>query len=187
MLCASVAMHLATKVRRKQSISKNESWNDVLHSDRVHFISLYRAFMMVLTCICILAVDFRIFPRAFAKTETYGQSVMDVGVGCFVFASALVSKQAQSYRHNEGYMHTLKSTVVKVSPLLVLGLIRLFATKSADYQEHVSEYGVHWNFFFTLAGVALLVAVLSPRREWSAITGLLLVAAYQFALSFLGI
>ena len=31
-------------------------------------------------------------------------------------------------------------------------------TKAAGYQEHVGEYGEHWNFFFTLAAVAALTA-----------------------------
>jgi phosphatidylinositol glycan class W len=43
--------------------------------------------------------------------------------------------------------------------LLLLGGARLLATKGAGYQEHVGEYGVHWNFFFTLAAVELMTSV----------------------------
>ena len=50
---------------------------------------------VLMTCICILAVDFRVFPRSFAKTETFGVSLMDVGVGTYIISSALTSKYAR--------------------------------------------------------------------------------------------
>lgn len=34
-------------------------------------------------------------------------------------------------------------------------------------QEHVSEYGVHWNFYFTLAGVYLVYSALQCLGKWA--------------------
>jgi len=116
------------------------------------FMSVYRALMMVSTCVCILAVDFPIFPRRFAKTEMFGTSLMDAGVGSFVLANSLTVKNALQ---KTSIFQSIKSAI----PVGLLGLARFITVKSVDYQEHVSEYGIHWNFFFTLAFLPLFGVV----------------------------
>lgn len=77
---------------------------------------------------------------------------MDLGVGSFVFSSALVSqasKQAYSFRKMIGAL----------VPLFALGTIRFITHLTVDYHNHTSEYGVHWNFFFTLAVITCTVNV----------------------------
>jgi len=153
------------------------------------FLTNYRGNMLIVTCIAILAVDFRLFPRRFAKVETWGTSLMDMGVGSFVFSAGIVAARPVLKERAEGRPTPLGSRLVKSLrhslPLLVLGVIRLLSVKGLDYAEHVSEYGVHWNFFFTLAFLPPFVALFqSALKIIPSYAGLaiLLGVLYQVAL-----
>lgn len=141
-------------------------------------ISSYRVSMMLVTCFCILAVDFKIFPRRYAKTETYGTGLMDLGVGSFVLVNSLVSRQARGISNM-----TLRNALCSTSPLIFLGFARLISTRSVDYQVHIGEYGVHWNFFFTLAAVSILTSIVSVAPNHCGILGSLILIGYQLFLS----
>nr|CAD2175669.1 unnamed protein product [Meloidogyne enterolobii] len=57
--------------------------------------TMFRALLLNTTALAILAVDFSIFPRRFAKTHYYGQSLMDTGTAAFVFVNALADESAE--------------------------------------------------------------------------------------------
>lgn len=153
------------------------------------FLTTYRGCMMVVTCVAILAVDFRLFPRRFAKVETWGTSLMDVGVGSFVFSAGVVAARPILKERATGRMMPVMRRILYSMrhsiPLLVLGVIRLLSVKGLDYAEHVSEYGVHWNFFFTLGFlppfVAMFQAALRVIPSHSALA-LLIGGTYQLLL-----
>jgi phosphatidylinositol glycan class W len=113
---------------------------------------------------------------------------MDVGVGSFVFSLGIVSTRGYS---------TLRADSLSVSmatSLRIDGKGRRISreTFSRSYpgdmayrrsQEHVTEYGVHWNFFFTLGLLPIFGNLLYPLRQhyvrWNIIAILVTLCEYR--------
>ncbi|XP_033636407.1 phosphatidylinositol-glycan biosynthesis class W protein-like isoform X1 [Asterias rubens] len=190
-------VHQPTKPNRVKKPSKAKPaaprplWELPMGSGRPHFMTMFRVHGMVASVIAILAVDFQIFPRRFAKTETYGSGLMDVAVGSFMFMNALVSKEARGKHQGifsagiAGASKLLSEVFSSTVPVFVLGVIRLISVKNTGYHEHVSEYGVHWNFFFTLAVVIMSssVCLLIIPPSMSGLFSLAIALGYQHLLS----
>ncbi|KIJ91233.1 hypothetical protein K443DRAFT_686228 [Laccaria amethystina LaAM-08-1] len=151
-------------------------------------LTTYRAHMMLMTILAILAVDFPVFPRSLAKCETYGVSLMDLGVGSFVFSQGIIS--AIPLIKDPSYLtSSLPSKLFKVIrkslPVIFLGLVRVLLVKGTEYPEHETEYGRHWNFFITLALVPILQVLLHPIIIYLPVSllGVLIAVGQQSALS----
>ena len=163
---------------------------------RPAFLTVHRSSVYILTTIAILAVDFPIFPRRYCKTEESGYGLMDVGASSFVIIAGWTS--ALNARGSDGAPQSVGSLAFKATkkclPLLIIGLVRFLTNKGLEYQEHVSEYGVHWNFFFTLSfveGSMVLWKGLKKRAPTfglpiDLVLGTLIMASYQRFLTFGG-
>lgn len=105
---------------------------------------------IVIVSICILAVDFSLFPNRHLKTKTYGCSLMDSGVSVFVALNAVISPQArQNYVKDK--LKLIKKSFFSSTFLIFCGFVRVFLLRTTDYHQEITEYGLDWNFFFTLA------------------------------------
>ncbi|KAK6909502.1 hypothetical protein I203_103521 [Kwoniella mangroviensis CBS 8507] len=151
---------------------------------KLPFLSVYRAHMMIMTVHCILAVDFKVFPRWLGKCEDFGTSLMDVGVGSFVFSLGLISLKSLTPSSNTNNkppnspgMKLIRKDDPKLSqdlfkafkkslPTVMLGFVRLIMVKGVEYPEHVTEYGVHWNFFFTIGLLPIFGVLVRSLRGW---------------------
>lgn len=145
-------------------------------------ITYVRSLAFLITVHCILAVDFNVFPRYFAKTEKYGYSLMDTGVGLFVFCNAIVPSKVSKY----GLLKSLEQNAKPCIILLVLGYARTMVIKGIDYHEHITEYGMHWNFFITLAitkivGISVLY-IFKEKTAW--LSGIISMLVYEFFLMY---
>lgn len=181
-LVLSLVLHGRNKMATTDKVLKLK-WKR-LEENRKQFLTAYRAYIMLSTCIAILAVDFVIFPRRLAKTESFGISLMDLGVGSFVFSNSLISGKQNILK-----TQPLRTSFESILPMMLLGFLRWWSVKSLNYQEHVTEYGIHWNFFFTLAFLSMLLNIF--RRlglfKRSALAGLFLLVVYETALQRYGL
>lgn len=123
---------------------------------------IIRFIIILHTTICILLFDFNFWTERFGKMDYFGVGLMDLGVGLFVFNGAVLSKK-KSYR----------SLIL----MLILGFIRLLVVVLFKLDVNPKEYGIHWNFYFTLFAVGLLSNIFNSKYNFQ--VGLLILIFYE--------
>lgn len=165
------------------TLEENKRKPDMPKSVRFRSISTTKFLAMICTVYSILGVDFpAIFPRAMAKTEEYGLSVMDFGVAYFTINSGYASRYARPWITDrpplwkELYI-TIKSTIVPT----IMGFARFYLLDSIDYQKHASEYGVHWNFYTTVIFTSIMLCFLRDSK-YALLVAIAIMTVYEFCL-----
>lgn len=157
------------------------SSNNIETKNSIH-MTFYRFILNSFTVFCILAVDFNVFPRRYAKTEKYGYSIMDIGVGCYICSNALLFDIPKIHNLTK---HSLK-IFKQILPLLILGIGRTYFVTKANYHHYVFEYGVHWNFFMTLAFIKIINLLILPFISTCCLSSFatILVVIYEISLNY---
>lgn len=156
-------------------------------------LSSLLATLMLSVTVCILCVDFPIFPRRGAKTHDFGFSILDAGIGAFIAFSGAVSPEAKhavessTDRTIQTKLGLVSKTLSSSIPLIILSCLRLFLIRYFGYREITEEYGTHLNFFVVLAAVKLIscfVYCIIGRRIKLNYVGIALIVAYQLFLNY---
>ena len=88
---------------------------------------------------------------------------MDSGVALITLNAGISSRKGRPWYYQQNKTSIFKELFQAVKESLfpiALGFIRIFLLSELDYQEHASEYGIHWNFYTTIAIVNLLIVFL---------------------------
>ncbi|ESK91702.1 gpi-anchored wall transfer protein 1 [Moniliophthora roreri MCA 2997] len=186
---------LPSAIKSRTSLKSAQAWplaTDTPKLTPLPCVTTYRAHMLLMSTLAILAVDFPVFPRSLAKCETFGVSLMDLGVGSFVFTQGLVSAipLIKSPGHLKSPILPKILTITRKSfPIILIGLVRVILVKGTEYPEHETEYGTHWNFFITLAMLPLMQTMLHPLMVHFSVTfiGVVIAILHQLALSKFGL
>lgn len=131
------------------------SLNNSIH---FNFVTKYRSLLQIATCVTILAVDFRLFPRKFCKVEEQGVSLMDCGTGSALFSLALVSRQLRE--KNKRILVRLIRAISSCFPLFFIGLLRMLMIKQADYQVNFQK-----NMRFLLCFIVFFYRIMCRNME----------------------
>ncbi|KAL7713499.1 GPI-anchored wall transfer protein 1 [Entamoeba marina] len=85
----------------------------------VGFVEI-RSLVNLWTLLAILAIDFTIYPREHTKSEFYGISLMDIGVGFVVMTSGIASGLKEN---TTPYLKNLKANCLQSLPIFAIGII----------------------------------------------------------------
>lgn len=166
-LAAGLAVALAVKISQYRHSAGADKVDTRAVLDLARFLTITQ------TTICIFLCDFSFWDHRFSKNDGYTVGLMDLGVGCFMFCNGIVSSKARRVK-------LAKNAVL----LFLLGLIRLLVVYALKLDVNPNEYGLHWNFYFTIAAVMLLFLVVGSSARYlpgNILSGAVLLIGYEIA------
>lgn len=155
-LCAALCCwYLITRLEPIAITDENDSISDLDSKIIKNSVTNFRSSLIIITSVAILAVDFGIFKPEYAKTVYFGFSLMDIGVGYFILSHSMrfIRNSSDFEQTDRSLLLKINRTIKKSSILLILGLVRVFLVFVTGYHVDIAEYGLHWNFFFTIFAV----------------------------------
>lgn len=109
---------------------------------------------------------------------------MDIGVGAVMFATGLSARKVREAFTNKKvpFLKELFSTIKGSIIIIIIGFMRFIIIKDLNYQEHLSEWGIHWNFFATISIVNICIVLISNIKH-SLLIAISMMLGYEFCLT----
>jgi phosphatidylinositol glycan class W len=160
--CSCFLLFLIVFLCSSSSSSSSYSFSSLLSS--------YRVLLSLLTNISIYGIDCPLFPRFHGKTEEFGLSLMDIGIGSVAVSMGFTTTNKQGKTQ-------------RIVGLMTIGTVRTLVNHILDYPVHISEYGSHWNFFISLSILTLAQSFLASKSHSTCfVWGITLIIAHQIIL-----
>ena len=129
---------------------------------------------------------------------------MDVGVGSVMFSAGLTQRKIRDLvllppdkRKKSNICKDLLSLFYASFFIFLLAFGRFLLHRKLDYhvslkrlnslQGHVTEYGVHWNFYATVYVVNVVLVIIQDYFQYSLPFSLAIMIVYEFTLLTLGL
>ena len=92
---------------------------------------------------------------------------MDTGVALITLNAGITGNKARPWNETttvRKFLQDILQNIKNIGFPLIVGSLRFFVISDFDYQEHASEWGIHWNFYTTVAIIGVLqTLVISPK------------------------
>ena len=153
----------------KEEIELRFNEKDEVTGVRFFATKLGKSMSMIITCITIMAVDYpKIFPRKLCKTEDSGWSFMDSGVALVMIFSGMTNPLVVKQHCKNAippFVKGLKNAIASNKLVCFAASLRFFLLTGIDYHDHVTEWGVHWNFFMTIAFLNVFMVLIRSSKH----------------------
>jgi len=133
----------------------------------------------------IFAIDHQCVDRRWGKTRDIGTSLMDTGVFLVMIVTGATRDRARMLE--TPIFKRLFYAFLKSSVILVIGVGKCFTMWFFEYHGFVDEYGIHWNFFMTIAITEFLINIIVELRWISDLFVIGLFITYEVCLRMFGL
>lgn len=143
-------------------------------------IELLKGLVLSCTVIMIFAIDHSCVDWRWGKTRSFGTSLMDTGVFLVMIVTGATWDWAKMLQ--TPIVKRLGQAFIKSIVIMIIGFGKCFTMWFFDYHGFVDEYGIHWNFFMTIAITEFLINLIVELWWLSDVFVIGLFLCYEFCL-----